>query len=113
MTARKKEVIDMAGAYWMNAGALVLGLAAWGLGAAAIGRKGGRAPWYSAGSFAACSASLCLELYYQAHLATIEDVSAFLDTADATAMCAGVLLAVTLVLNVLALMRHAQKREAA
>lgn len=103
----------MTGAYWMNAGALFLGLAAWGLGAAALWKRGGRGPLYSAGSFAACSASLCLELYYQAHLAAIEDVSAFLDTADAAAMCAGVLLAVTLTLNVLALTRHASKRDAA
>lgn len=102
----------MAGAYWMNAGALILGLTAWGLGAAALRRKGGRGPLYGVGSFAACSASLCLELYYQAHLAAIEDVSAFLDTADAAAMCAGVLLAVTLMLNVLALMRHFSKQGA-
>lgn len=104
----------MTGAYWMNAGALFLGLAAWGLGAAALWkRSGGRGPLYSAGSFAACSISLCLELYYQAHLAAIEDVSAFLDTADAAAMCAGVLLAVTLALNALALTRHVSKRDAA
>ncbi len=103
----------MAGAGWMNAGALFLGLAAWGLGVTALRQRKGRGPLYSAGSFAACSASLCLELYYQAHLAAIEDVSAFLDTADAVAMCAGVLLVVTLALNVLALMRHASKEDAA
>lgn len=103
----------MTGAYWMNAGALFLGLVAWGLGTAALWKRGGRRPLYSAGSFAACSISLCLELYYQAHLAAIEDVSAFLDTADAVAMCAGVLLAVTLTLNVLALTQYVSKRDAA
>lgn len=92
----------MTGAGWMNMGALILGLMAWGLGAAAIRQRRCGGPLYSAGSLAACSCSLCLELYYQAHLATIEDVAAILDTADAVAMCAGVLLAVTLVLNVLA-----------
>lgn len=57
----------MAGAYWMNAGALVLGLTAWGLGAVAFRQKGNHGPLYSVGSFAACSGSLFLELFYQAH----------------------------------------------
>lgn len=96
--------IDMTGAYWMNPAALVLGLAAWGLGAAALfRRRRGHGPVYSAGSFAACSGSLYLELLYQAHLADIEDVAAFLDTADAAALCAGVLLLGTLALNAAAL----------
>lgn len=103
MTMQKLEGTDMVGAYWMNAGALALGLAAWGLGALSIFQKQNRRPMYSAGSFAACSGSLCLELWYQAHLANIEDVSAFLDTADATAKCAGVLLIGTLALNAAAL----------
>ncbi|MBD5133580.1 MAG: hypothetical protein HDT38_03765 [Clostridiales bacterium] len=94
----------MLGAYWMNTGALILGLAAWGLGAAVFWQKQKRRPMYSAGSFAACSGSLCLELWYQAHLANIEDISAFLDTADAVALCAGVLLVVTLALNAAAWM---------
>ena len=102
----------MMGAYWMNAGALALGLAAWGLAAAAFQRKGGCGPLYSAGSFAACSGSLCLELWYQAHLANIEDVAAFLDTADAVAMCAGVLTTVTLALNTAALIFRLRKQNA-
>lgn len=96
----------------MNTGALALGLAAWGLGAAAFWRKGSRGPLYSVGSFATCSASLFLELLYQAHLANTEDVSAFLDTADAVAMCAGVLVAVTLALNAAALVVRPRRREA-
>ena len=102
----------MTGAYWMNAAALALGLAAWGLGALAFCRRERNGTLYSVGSFAACSASLGLELFYQAHLANIEDVSAFLDTADAVALCAGVLLAGTLALNAAALTIQFRRRDA-
>lgn len=102
----------MTGAYWMNAGALALGLAAWGLGLAALfPQRRESALLCGGGSFAACSASLSLELFYQAHLANIEDVSAFLDTADAVAMCAGVLLAGTLALNAAALLLRLRRRK--
>ncbi|MBD5085251.1 MAG: hypothetical protein HDT33_09440 [Clostridiales bacterium] len=98
----------------MNTGALILGLTAWELGAlgavAAFRQKRGRGPMYSIGSFIACSGSLCLELLYQAHLAAIEDISAFLDTANAVALCAGALLLGTLVLNATALIIPSQWR---
>lgn len=54
-------------------------------------------------SFAACAAALYLQLRYHAHLSRIEDVGAFLDTAQAAAFASAVLLCVTLALNALAL----------
>lgn len=92
----------MFGPYWINVWSLLLGLAAWGLGTAALFfRRSGR--WYSLGSLTACVLSLCLEVFNFARLADIGDISAFLDTANAVRLAAGVLVAVTLALNVAAL----------
>ncbi len=76
------------GAGWMNLASLALGLLAWMLPVV---------------SFAACAAALYLQLRYHAHLSRIEDVGAFLDTAQAAAFASAVLLCVTLALNALAL----------
>ena len=94
---------------------LILGLTAWGLGLAALllNRKRGAAQLCGMGSFACCAASLCTVVFGLAHYADIEDISAFLDTANAFRLCSGVLLTGTLALNVLALVRHAQKKDAA
>lgn len=103
----------MIGNAWMNVGSLAFGLAAWGLALAALLlRKGcGTAARCSAWSFAACATALCLQICYQGHLADIEDVSAFLDTAGACRLCAVVLLAVTLCLNAVAALRPHGKGE--
>lgn len=97
------------GAGWMNLASLALGLAAWALPVAAMIRTAARPralrsplPLICA-SFAACAAALCFSLRYDAYLARIEDVSAFLDTAEPLAFVASVLLCVTIVLNALAL----------
>ena len=92
----------MFGPYWMNVWSLLFGLAAWGLGVAALLlRRNGR--WCSIGSLTACTLSLCLEVFNFARLADIGDTSAFLDTANAVRLAAGALVAVTLVLNGVAL----------
>ena len=78
------------GAGWMNLASLALGLLAWMLPLVCV-------------SFAACAAALYLQLRYHAHLSRIEDVGAFLDTAQAAAFASAVLLCVTLALNALAL----------
>ena len=91
---------------WMTAGELALGLSAWGLALAALclRHKKDAARMCGLGSLACCAASLCMVVFDFAHLADIEDVSAFLDTANAFRLAAGVLLAVTLALNAAALM---------
>lgn len=103
------EFFAGSGAGWMNLASLALGLLAWMLPVAATVRTAARprAPhpalpliWVS---FAACAAALYLQLRYHAHLSHIEDVAAFLDTAQAAAFASAVLLCVTLALNVLAL----------
>ena len=91
---------------------LGLGLAAWGLGLAALllRKKAYAAQLCGMGSLSCCAASLCLVIFGLAHYADIEDVSAFLDTANAFRLCAGTLLLGTLVLNAAALAaRHGRR----
>ena len=64
------------------------------------------------GSLSCCAASLCMVVFGLAHYADIEDVSAFLDTANAFRLCSGTLLLGTLVLNGLALVLRFRKRDA-
>ena len=108
---RRKEKHDMP--MYFTIGELVLGGLAWGLGAAALQqcRKPSAAQKYGMGSFACCAASLCLVVFDLAHMADIEDTSAFLDTANAFRLCAGVLLAGTLILNGAALLRSRKRRD--
>ena len=95
----------------LNLGALVLGLVAWGLAGANLARAykghdhGDRAA-LSIASFSACAVSLCLEFFYTLYLVEIEDWSALMDTTGAMALVASVLVAVTIVLNVLSLLVH-------
>ena len=92
------------GAGWMNLASLALGLLAWMLPVAAMIRTAARPRALHPAlplvcvSFAACAAALYLQLRYHAHLSRIEDVGAFLDTAQAAAFASAVLLCVTLAL---------------
>ena len=103
------------GAGWMNLASLALGLLAWMLPVAAMIRTAARPRALHPAlplvcvSFAACAAALYLQLRYHAHLSRIEDVGAFLDTAQAAAFASAVLLCVTLALNALALCAAARK----
>ena len=103
MVKTKKGGPDMTA--WMTFGELALGLAAWGLALAALFlvRKRTAAQLCGLGSLACCAASLCVVVFDFAHLADIGDTSAFLDTANAFRLAAGLLLTVTLVLNAAAL----------
>ena len=96
---------------WMTLGELALGLAAWGLGLSALllRRRKAAAQLCSLGSLACCAASLCTVVFDFAYLAEIGDTSAFLDTAGAFRLAAGVLLAVTLALNAAALALRIRK----
>ena len=91
------------GAGWMNLASLALGLLAWMLPVAAMIRTAARPRALHPALPLVCAAALYLQLRYHAHLSRIEDVGAFLDTAQAAAFASAVLLCVTLALNALAL----------
>lgn len=81
---------------------LLLGLLSWGLGVAGLVQKKLRSRFLCSGlSLGACCGSLYCCLYAINRWAEIEDISAFLDCASAYLFCAGILLLVTLFLNVL------------
>lgn len=93
-------------------GELGLGLGAWGLGLVSLFlRRRESALLCGMGSFACCAASLCTAVFELARYADIEDVSAFLDTANAFRLATGVLLAGTLALNAAALFLQSRRRE--
>lgn len=82
---------------------LLLGLVSWGLGAAAVIRPGIR--WTSAVSLLSCCVSLLLQLAEVHRLTELGDWSALMDTMDAVLAAAILLMAVTAVLNLIALFR--------
>ena len=103
----------MFGAGMLNLGSIVLGLIAWGVPVWYLsGRTKGRSRsgWPYLVSLGCCGVSLWFQILYGSHLAEIEDVSAWLDTADAVAKVAGFLLITTFGLNLL-IMRLDQKLE--
>ena len=89
---------------------LALGLLSWGLGLVSLlHQKKDVSALCSVGSLFFCAASLCVVVFDFAHLADIEDVSAFLDTANAFRLAAGVLFAGTLILNGSAMLRSRKR----
>ena len=84
----------------LNVSSLLLGLAAWGFGIAALRRRK-----ICLTSFALCLLALVLQFTELTHRAQIGDVSAILDTVQAVTMAAAVLSAGTLFLNTLAYLR--------
>ena len=84
----------------LNVSSLLLGLAAWGFGIAALRRRK-----ISLTSFALCLLALVLQFAELTHRAQIGDVSAILDTVRAVTMAAAVLSTITLLLNILAYLR--------
>lgn len=90
---------------------LGFGFAAWGLGLVALllSRKRDTARLFSMESMACCAVSLYTVVFELARYADIEDVSAFLDTANAFRLAAGVLLAGTLILNGIAMLRSRKR----
>ena len=76
----------MFGSGMLNLGSIVLGLIAWGVPVWYLsGRTKGRSRsgWPYLVSLGCCGVSLWFQILYGSHLAEIEDVSAWLDTADA------------------------------
>lgn len=83
----------------LNLGSLVLGLIAWILPAVSLLHNNKNWVAYSVLSLVACTISLAFQIYYHAHLVSIEDWSALMDTTGAVALVATILLVVTIILN--------------
>ena len=97
----------------LNLGSLVLGLIAWILPIVNLARlnKVENKNWnvYTVLSISACAISLFMQILYQNHLVNIEDWSAIMDTSHGVAVVSSALLAVTLVLNIITLVKYQKK----
>ena len=89
---------------FFNLGALALGIAAWVLPVSAMRRKKREGTLFplSVVSFSACALALVLQLFEFRQRVRAEDWSALLDTIDATAGVCVLLVAGTVILNILA-----------
>lgn len=99
---------------WLNLGSFVLGLIAWILPVVNLARRNqaGNRNWvvFSVASVSACAISLCIQIFYTNHLVKIEDWSALMDTSSAVALVATLLLAVTMILNVITLIVYYREK---
>ena len=82
---------------------LLLGLGSWGLGLAAL--VTGNCRWLSPASFAACGASLLVQLLEVHRRVGLRDWTALADTMDAVLLAAITLLVGTAALNLTALIK--------
>ncbi|SIS46243.1 hypothetical protein [Salimicrobium flavidum] len=90
-------------ALWLNIGSLLLGVFAWSLPIINLlkERKSDENQLLVAvTSLSACAISLCLQMYYTYHKLIIEDWAALMDTMATVIYAASVLVAVTVFLNV-------------
>ncbi len=95
---------------WINLGSLIFGIAALLLPIIALatigaGRKH-RAALFGLSSAVACGIALCLQLAGIQHRVTTQDWSALMDTSGAVVLVGALLIAVTALLNILALAVH-------
>lgn len=87
----------------LNLGSLVCGLVGWIVPFLGL-RKGKldsqvRRGWAAVASLSLCGLALWMQLWYQQHLADIEDWSAIMDTAGAVTKVSAFLLGTTVLLN--------------
>lgn len=96
-----------------NIGSIVLGLVAWILPTINLIRynKGGQKNWitFSILSISACSISLWFQIFYNNYLVKIEDLSALLDTTPTLVIVSGVLVFITIGLNIISLALYKNK----
>lgn len=92
----------------LNLLSLVLGLSAWGLGLAALVRRGSHC--LSLCSCTCCALALLVQLFEIRRRVAAADLSALMDTVPALTTAASVLLAVTVFLNALTLLTEKKER---
>lgn len=98
---------------WLNVGSLILGLIAWIVPVINIMLSRRKKDWHwgtlASMSLSACAVAIWFQKAYTNHLVHIEDYSALLDTTQASTSVSGVLLFVTLLLNLLAYVVYRKK----
>ena len=94
-----------------NISSFLLGLAAWILAGIAITRKKKQlASYYSLGSFGMCILSLLLQIFEVVNRVNQNDYAAIADTIHAVRFAACILVGITLVLNLVVLVKGKNKQ---
>jgi len=100
---------------WFNAGSLLLGLIAWILPAINLIKynKAKHKSWIVLlfVSMSACTISVLFQIVYQNHLVEIEDWSAIMDTTWGVLFISAVLVAVTITLNLITVIKYRKINE--
>lgn len=91
-----------------NIGSIILGIVAWASAGIAIA-KSKRAQTLSAVSFVACIISLFLQFLEVSNRVNLDDYAAIEDTIRAVILAATLLIVVTIILNVVALLKYKSK----
>ena len=95
---------------WFNVGSLVLGLVAWVLPIINLAKynKAKNKNWIVLlfASMSACTISVLFQIVYQKHLVQIEDWSAIMDTIWGVLFVSTLLIAVTITLNLIAIVKY-------
>lgn len=91
-----------------NIGSIILGIVAWASAGIAIA-KSKRTQTLSAVSFVACIISLFLQLLEVSNRVNLGDYAAIEDTIRAVILAATLLIVVTIILNVVALLKYKSK----
>ena len=99
----------------LNLGSLLLGLVAWILPIINLAKykKIENKNWIvlSLASIGACTISLWMQILYTNHLVNISDWSALMDTFHAVVLASSVLLAITVILNIVTLVVYLKNRK--
>ena len=98
---------------WFNLASLILGVIAWILPVISIGnhKKKNENNWIilSITSMSACILSLWFQIIYNHHLVEIGDWSALMDTTGALVLVSGVLISITMILNIAIMLLYKNK----
>jgi len=100
---------------WFNVGSLLLGLIAWILPIINLAKynKAKHKNWVALlfASMSGCAISVLFQIVYQKHLVNVEDWSAVMDTIGGVLFVSTVLVAVTITLNLIAIVKYRRINE--
>ncbi|NNJ30544.1 hypothetical protein [Lacrimispora defluvii] len=105
----------MLDASWLNIASLILGLTAWALPVINLVQynKASNRKWgiFSLTSISVCGISLYMQILYTDYLVKINDWSALMDTSGGVVSITGLLLVVTIMLNLVTLLLRYRKNQ--
>lgn len=105
----------MLDASWLNIASLILGLIAWALPVINLVQynKASKRKWviFSSTSISVCGISLYMQILYTDYLVKIKDWSALTDTSSGVVSNTGLLLVVTIMLNLVTLLLRYRKNQ--